>query len=63
MRVSEKFFCLPDSMKKPFSRGSLSYNGNHGWVSLETERHVNRQTRYAITLTKDGKHFTFLIFS
>lgn len=37
MRVSEKFFCLPEHMKKPFSRGSFSCNGNHGWVSLETE--------------------------
>uniref|UniRef100_A0A673HH08 Si:dkey-10o6.2 n=1 Tax=Sinocyclocheilus rhinocerous TaxID=307959 RepID=A0A673HH08_9TELE len=37
MGVSNKFFCLPESMKKPFSRGSFSCNGNHGWISVETE--------------------------
>ncbi|XP_016301346.1 UPF0676 protein C1494.01-like [Sinocyclocheilus anshuiensis] len=37
MGVSKKFFCLPESMKKPFSRSSFSCNGNHGWVSVETE--------------------------
>ncbi|XP_073706260.1 uncharacterized protein [Garra rufa] len=37
MGVSKKFFCLPESMKKPFSRGTFSCDENHGWVSLETE--------------------------
>ncbi|XP_052387202.1 uncharacterized protein LOC127934060 [Carassius gibelio] len=37
MVVSKKFFCLPESMKRTFSRGSFSCNGNHGWVSVETE--------------------------
>lgn len=37
MRVSKKFFCLPEDMKKPFSRGNFSCNVNHGWVSVETE--------------------------
>ncbi|XP_067275124.1 uncharacterized protein [Pseudorasbora parva] len=37
MRVSKKFFCLPEDMKKPFSRGSFSCNLNHGWVSVENE--------------------------
>ncbi|XP_018977738.1 2-oxoglutarate-dependent dioxygenase htyE-like isoform X2 [Cyprinus carpio] len=37
MGVSKKFFCLPESMKKPFCRGSFSCNGNHGWISVETE--------------------------
>lgn len=40
MGVSKKFFCLPESMKKPFSRGRFSCDGNHGWISVETERHV-----------------------
>ncbi|ROL43190.1 UPF0676 protein [Anabarilius grahami] len=39
MSVSKKFFSLPENKKKPFSRGSFSCNVNHGWVSLETERH------------------------
>ncbi|XP_050991009.1 LOW QUALITY PROTEIN: uncharacterized protein si:dkey-10o6.2 [Labeo rohita] len=37
MGVSKKFFSLPESMKKPFSRGRFSCNGNHGWISVETE--------------------------
>ncbi|XP_043120520.1 UPF0676 protein C1494.01 [Puntigrus tetrazona] len=37
MGVSEKFFCLPENMKKPFSRGGFSSNGNHGWISVEME--------------------------
>ncbi|CAM4583607.1 unnamed protein product [Leuciscus chuanchicus] len=37
MHVSKKFFCLPEDMKKPFSRGSFSCNVNHGWVSVENE--------------------------
>ncbi|XP_016401349.1 1-aminocyclopropane-1-carboxylate oxidase-like [Sinocyclocheilus rhinocerous] len=37
MGVSKKFFCLPENMKKPFSRGNLSCDVNHGWVSLEKE--------------------------
>ncbi|XP_016300286.1 UPF0676 protein C1494.01-like [Sinocyclocheilus anshuiensis] len=37
MGVSKKFFCLPENMKKPFSRGNFSCDVNHGWVSLEKE--------------------------
>ncbi|XP_051512350.1 uncharacterized protein LOC127416827 [Myxocyprinus asiaticus] len=37
MGISKKFFCLPEDMKRPFSRGNFSCNGNHGWVSVETE--------------------------
>ncbi|XP_016092481.1 UPF0676 protein C1494.01-like isoform X1 [Sinocyclocheilus grahami] len=37
MGASKKFFCLPESMKKPFSRGTFSCNGNHGWISVGTE--------------------------
>ncbi len=32
MGVSKKFFCLPESMKKPFSRGSFACNVNLGFV-------------------------------
>ncbi|MCI4390859.1 hypothetical protein PGIGA_G00127780 [Pangasianodon gigas] len=38
MDISKKFFLLPEEQKRPFSRGSFSNNGNHGWVSSETER-------------------------
>ncbi|XP_051952990.1 uncharacterized protein si:dkey-10o6.2 [Xyrauchen texanus] len=37
MSISKKFFCLPEDMKRPFSRGNFSCNVNHGWVSVETE--------------------------
>ncbi|XP_067275123.1 uncharacterized protein [Pseudorasbora parva] len=37
MRVSKKFFCLPEDMKKPFSRDSFSCKLHHGWVSVENE--------------------------
>ncbi|XP_016092482.1 UPF0676 protein C1494.01-like isoform X2 [Sinocyclocheilus grahami] len=37
MGVSKKFFCLPENMKKSFSRGTFSCDVNHGWVSLEKE--------------------------
>ncbi|XP_077050621.1 uncharacterized protein LOC143700826 [Siphateles boraxobius] len=37
MHVSKKFFCLPEDMKKPFSRGSFSCNEFHGWISVENE--------------------------
>ncbi|KAG7319817.1 hypothetical protein KOW79_016960 [Hemibagrus wyckioides] len=37
MDISKKFFLLPEEQKKPFSRGSYANNGNHGWVSSETE--------------------------
>ncbi|TRY95963.1 hypothetical protein DNTS_008817 [Danionella cerebrum] len=35
----ESFFDLPEDVKKPFRRGTYSCDINHGWVSLETERH------------------------
>ncbi|XP_065139137.1 uncharacterized protein [Paramisgurnus dabryanus] len=37
MSVSKKFFSLPEYKKAPFTRGSFSCNGNHGWISLKTE--------------------------
>ncbi|KAG7319813.1 hypothetical protein KOW79_016956 [Hemibagrus wyckioides] len=37
MEISKKFFLLPEEQKRPFSRGSYANNGNHGWVSSETE--------------------------
>ncbi|KAM9439870.1 uncharacterized protein Hap1MRO34_000301 [Clarias gariepinus] len=37
MDNSKKFFLLPEEQKRPSSRGSYTNNGNHGWVSSETE--------------------------
>ncbi|KAK3534841.1 hypothetical protein QTP86_026672, partial [Hemibagrus guttatus] len=37
MDISKKFFLLPEEQKRPFSRSSYANNGNHGWVSSETE--------------------------
>ncbi|KAK2868391.1 hypothetical protein Q7C36_000262 [Tachysurus vachellii] len=37
MDISKKFFLLPEEKKRPYSRGSYANNGNHGWVSSETE--------------------------
>ncbi|GAA6092069.1 UPF0676 protein C1494.01-like [Tachysurus ichikawai] len=37
MDISKKFFLLPEEKKRPFGRGSYANNGNHGWVSSETE--------------------------
>ncbi|KAK3513723.1 hypothetical protein QTP70_028751, partial [Hemibagrus guttatus] len=37
MDISKKFLLLPEEQKRPFSRGSYANNGNHGWVSSETD--------------------------
>ncbi|CAL1594856.1 unnamed protein product [Knipowitschia caucasica] len=38
MQVSREFFSLSEQQKSLYSRGRYEENGNHGWVSLQTER-------------------------
>lgn len=38
METALRFFLQPEEVKRAASRGSFAESGNHGWVSLETER-------------------------